>query len=102
MRVPAKSLAMSPLLPWLTLAAGTAERLVQDRNQVAHFVARQRVVNVLAVTPGLDQPIGAKSRKLLRHRWLAQPEHALDLAHRLLAVHQKAQDQEPHLVRQRF
>lgn len=73
---------------------------MQRSYYVADIEAGQRVINVLAVPPGLDQTVSAKPRQLLRHRRLAKPQHLFDLADRFFAFDQEAKNQKPYFVRQ--
>src|SRR4249920_209670 len=82
--------------------ARAAERVVQNLDDVANLGAGQRIVDVLAVPPGLDETIRAQPSQLLRNGGLPQLEHLLDLGHRPLALDEKTEDEQPHLVRERL
>ena len=82
--------------------AGRAERAMERLDHLAHFGPRQRVVDILAVPPSLDQIVASQPRKLLRHRGLTQPERLFDLGHRFFAGRQQAENHQPRLMRQRL
>ena len=60
-----------------------AEGTMQRADDVANFGARQGIENILSLTPGFNQSVGAQPRQLLRDRRLTQAEHILNLGHRL-------------------
>lgn len=78
-----------------------AEGTMQRADDVANFGARQGIENILSLTPGFNQSVGAQPRQLLRDRRLTQAEHILNLGHRLFPDEQ-TEDQEPSFVRQGF
>jgi len=73
---------------------------MQRADDVVDLGPRQRIEYALALTPGLDQAVGAQAGELLGNSWLTQAEHILDLAHRLFAVDQQTENQKPSLMGQ--
>jgi single-stranded-DNA-specific exonuclease len=83
-----------PLLP--------AEHGVDGADNGAYVLAREPIVDRLAVAPGADEPIHPQPGELLRHRRLAQRQHALQFGHRFLAFAQDAKNHQPAFMGQRL
>lgn len=78
--------------------ARLAECAVEGFDHGAHLRSCERIVDVLAVTAALDEVVGAQAGELLRHGWLSQVEHLIDLGHGPFAFDQQTEDDEAGLV----
>src|SRR5574337_1893432 len=81
---------------------GGAERVVKRADNRPDLVARDAVVDRLAVAPGRDESFESQSCELLRYGRLAQLQELFELPDRFLARQEIAQVHEARRVRTRL
>jgi hypothetical protein len=79
--------------------ARRAEKRVDETNERAGLLARERIIDRLTVPPRRDEPVVAQPRELLGKRRLAYAEQRFELAHASLRVDEIAQYEQTVLVR---
>jgi hypothetical protein len=73
---------------------------MQSSDDLDHLRTREWIVDVLSVSAGVDQVIGTKAGKLLRNGGLTQAQYFFEFGDWFLALGEKAEDNEPSLVRE--